>query len=1332
MRWLVYGDLAEEHVVDSFCDALIQRGVEVIRLAALTRSHQFITNIDAQQQIQRNLESVISEHKIDVMFNFRAAELNLRHLELLKSKGIFSLVWFPDDPLLYQICYRHIVDFYDIILHCGNTNVIQFYQERHEIQNGFCFPFWTSEKYFPYCYNKDIAEYDIGFLGNCHTVNRKGRYELIASLPFKKTFFGQPPQLGDYCGIWSGYIKNAHEIPRHLQKLKLGLSLPQFFSDAKDTIYSFPELDLFESFYFPSRIVQYASCGIPIIIKNSQYAQNIFSSILIYKSRAELIDVVQQLLAYPDQLAELSKAVNLDFQNYLSATSRVDMLLALIKNKTLYSLEDRVNLWRNFPPSNLNNDFTFVRKVTVNEKSDLLGVNEQKEVYKNNSFISEHVYKILFIGKYYFGKTDIVYRLRKSLENLGHNVFELNCDLFDQVINNPEKLCGGFGPIEIKLEKILPIINQFQPQIIVCCAGGYTFSNDDSLLLKRRGIILIGIALSDPDVFESEKIFAGRFDYHTTNAKLSIEQYKKHGLTNTIYFPFAIDQSFIENDIVAAPDYMADIICIGHAQGRPERIELMQELARHFNVRTYGEGWPFPNSEAIYDEDFFKAAKAGKFHINFPVTRANFVNVKIGVFEAIACGGIICTPYFDEMRNFFNYETEIIGYHNSKDLIAKLRYFLDHPEEAEKIRRAGYARLLQEHTWEQRWNALFTEIEYDLYIRQQILPQGRYAQINLCDLVKPVRIVVSGFYGANNTGDELILSSLIQNFSRKYPNLHLTVCTNNVVNTTLTHGVAAVLRTDLYGNELLIQQADLFILGGGGLFHDYSFNVSGGIPDFFNDFTHSITGYGTLPTMAKIHGTPVMFFSLGIGPLNNPDAKKMIKFLCDQADIITVRDYDSEVLLNALPAYSKKTILVADPTFLLELPELNKDDLIKHFQDLKIEANQAVGVSLRNWFDFPLYLQQRFAELLDWIIEEFNLTIIFIPFQFLKSGHDRDIQQKIGALMRNKQHIYSYENTGDYVELLQLLSQVKIMLSMRLHGSILANLMGTPAIGFSYDPKIQAHFKEMECEQLLMPLEFDLDVAKKQFAALINNYSGYKNHLVTRVSLLKARATHAFELAFELIDKGMHKQKTRAIQYPLRISTRTKLLQYKNKLTALEADYEALLMKFRFLDKKWLALSYPGLHFSAMGNAETLCTNWSFEKNNDKCTISITEPNYLLVNCKMSATDKLYIVSSPSGFSQPPLNADSWRLQSNTQFKIMVKINFISGNPAVELWMIEYNDQERLTHSTFRLAHGKNEFMFISTPKTICFKLAFRLTLEGEVGIMPAQIFKMENYPITV
>lgn len=206
--------------------------------------------------------------------------------------------------------------------------------------------------------------------------------------------------------------------------------------------------------------------------------------------------------------------------------------------------------------------------------------------------------------------------------------------------------------------------------------------------------------------------------------------------------------------------------------------------------------------------------------------------------------------------------------------------------------------------------------------------------------------------------------------------------------------------------------------------------------------------------------------------------------------------------------------------------------------------------------------------------------------------------------------------------------------------------------------------------------------------------------------------------------------------YSLYMSINNQVLHYNNKSIRLQREYKDLQTKYQSLDKEigktWLAIPYPGLRFSALDMSKGLSGNWKYEVDDTKWLVSTVDSDCLLVDSKMADTDKLYIISNQTGFSHPPSDIKSWRLLANTEFKVQIDVEFISGPPLVDLWIFEYSDQERLDHIVFSLKQGTNEFQFFSSEKTSCFKAAFRITKEGKVKISPIQIFWAIDRLVTV
>jgi len=86
---------------------------------------------------------------------------------------------------------------------------------------------------------------------------------------------------------------------------------------------------------------------------------------------------------------------------------------------------------------------------------------------------------------------------------------------------------------------------------------------------------------------------------------------------------------------------------------------------------------------------------------------------------------------------------------------------------------------------------------------------------------KPKTILISGYYGYGNTGDEAILSAMIEDFRTRIPEVEIVVVSGNPEETKTHHHVDAIALANLQLIIRTINGSDFVILGGGGLFHDY-------------------------------------------------------------------------------------------------------------------------------------------------------------------------------------------------------------------------------------------------------------------------------------------------------------------------------------------------------------------------------------------------------------------------------------------------------------------------------------------------------------------------------
>jgi hypothetical protein len=101
------------------------------------------------------------------------------------------------------------------------------------------------------------------FFGNLSGPVRNGRYARLSLLHHRLDIWGQCP--ADPLGMHRGYVKGVEQAARLLGRYEVGINVPQFFVDYHGTPYDFGALQGLGQFFLPSRVVQYAAVGLPVV-----------------------------------------------------------------------------------------------------------------------------------------------------------------------------------------------------------------------------------------------------------------------------------------------------------------------------------------------------------------------------------------------------------------------------------------------------------------------------------------------------------------------------------------------------------------------------------------------------------------------------------------------------------------------------------------------------------------------------------------------------------------------------------------------------------------------------------------------------------------------------------------------------------------------------------------------------------------------------------------------------------------------------------------------------------------------------------------------------------
>ncbi|HEY0515470.1 MAG TPA: polysaccharide pyruvyl transferase CsaB [Thermoanaerobaculia bacterium] len=330
----------------------------------------------------------------------------------------------------------------------------------------------------------------------------------------------------------------------------------------------------------------------------------------------------------------------------------------------------------------------------------------------------------------------------------------------------------------------------------------------------------------------------------------------------------------------------------------------------------------------------------------------------------------------------------------------------------------------------------------------------------------PRSILIAGYYGFGNAGDEAILAAMLRELRALRPDLELVVASGDPAATGARHGVRAISRDDLPAAIAAVRQSALVILGGGGLFQDY---WSVPAETLLTVRQGGLLTYLSFPVLAALLGRPSMLYAAGVGPLATEEGRALTRLafaLCRRA---TVRDAGSLALLADLGApvpAGGPVELAADPAFLL--PPVAGAELAALLAELGLEPGERLtGVALRPW-DFgvePLVWEAEVRQALDLHLAETPGRLLFLPF----AHEDEEVGRRMAARLARAERALVIRRPLDPEELAGLLGRCERVLAMRFHAVLFALAAGVPAVGLAYDQKVSALMADAGLADLALP-----------------------------------------------------------------------------------------------------------------------------------------------------------------------------------------------------------------------------------------------------------------------
>lgn len=337
-----------------------------------------------------------------------------------------------------------------------------------------------------------------------------------------------------------------------------------------------------------------------------------------------------------------------------------------------------------------------------------------------------------------------------------------------------------------------------------------------------------------------------------------------------------------------------------------------------------------------------------------------------------------------------------------------------------------------------------------------------------------MKVLVAGWVGSTNLGDELVFAGT----RRLLAGHQIAVITTDPAATRRVHGVGTVAHDDPAGIVRAVGSADAVVFGGGGIVQDVTSALN--LPYHLSRLT-----------IARARRTSFAAVGLGIGGLETPLGRRLVRPGLRGAVGITVRDEPSRQLLADVGVPG--AVLAADLAFALDPPDAPASAeapaaTTTASAEAPARATGAPGaapsdlrgdhlaVCLRPWSGrtherLPAGMRGdttpdgHVAALAAALDETAGRTGLGIRFVALQRDRDDDFHRRVADRMTTP----TTRCAPDLDGLLAEVGRARAVVSMRYHGGVAGILAGLPTVLVSYALKVDALAAELGEGGRLLP-----------------------------------------------------------------------------------------------------------------------------------------------------------------------------------------------------------------------------------------------------------------------
>ena len=315
-----------------------------------------------------------------------------------------------------------------------------------------------------------------------------------------------------------------------------------------------------------------------------------------------------------------------------------------------------------------------------------------------------------------------------------------------------------------------------------------------------------------------------------------------------------------------------------------------------------------------------------------------------------------------------------------------------------------------------------------------------------------MNVLIIGYFGRNNLGDDLMLINLLNFIREKYPKASLSVVLHDInAMKILTNKVKIISSSDRLSYIKALYSSDIVIWGGGTCFYDSGSKLGNrGLDDLIK-----------IGLLCRLFKTKLIFLGVGVGKVTK-NVRNKIKTIFKLSHAVYLREnYSSEV---AKKIYQKDKFFRSGDLALLS----NASVMPEKIRDKKY-------ITFSGVYNYSINIE-KICEILEYLSAKLDAEVYFIPCH-RDPLDDNSSHEAISKELGVDSTIFDIKSIEEYVTIIKGSS---FHIGVRLHSLVLADLYSVPNIGLEYSPKIKNYInstlvlEQYRCFEDISMIDFDI------------------------------------------------------------------------------------------------------------------------------------------------------------------------------------------------------------------------------------------------------------------